>query len=67
MSTIIVIREAPIATWQLNRPEVLTARSAQHMPALVAELEETDGAPEILGHGLPGHEQASAAVAAIPF
>ena len=65
MSTIKVIREAPIATVQLDRPEVLNALSEELMDELVAALEELDGEAEIRCIVLTGSEKAFAAGADI--
>lgn len=65
MSTIKVIREAPIATVQLDRPEVLNALSEELMDELVAALEELDGEAEIRCLVLTGNEKAFAAGADI--
>jgi enoyl-CoA hydratase len=65
VSTIKVIREAPIATVQLDRPEVLNALSEELMDELVARLEELDADPEIRCLVLTGNEKAFAAGADI--
>ena len=65
MSTIIVTREAPIATIQLNRPEVLNALSEELMDELVAALESLDNDTEIRCIVLTGNEKAVAAGADI--
>ena len=65
MSTIKVIREAPIATVQLDRPEVLNALSEELMDELVAALEQLDGEAEIRCLVLTGNEKAFAAGADI--
>jgi len=65
MSTIKVIREAPIATLQLDRPEVLNALSEELMDELVAALETLDNDPEIRCIVLTGNEKAFAAGADI--
>ena len=65
MSTIKVTREAPIATVQLDRPEVLNALSEELMDELVAALEELDGEAEIRCLVLTGNEKAFAAGADI--
>lgn len=65
MSTIKVIREAPIATVQLDRPEVLNALSEELMDELVAALEQLDGDGEIRCIVLTGGEKAFAAGADI--
>lgn len=65
MSTVNVIRETPIATVQLNRPEVLNALSEELMDELVAALEALDAEPEIRCIVLTGNEKAFAAGADI--
>lgn len=65
MSTIKVTREAPIATVQLDRPEVLNALSEELMDELVASLETLDGDAEIRCIVLTGNEKAFAAGADI--
>ena len=65
MSTVTVIREAPIATVQLNRPEVLNALSEELMDELVAALEALDGDAEVRCIVLTGNEKAFAAGADI--
>ena len=65
MSTIIVTREAPIATVQLNRPEALNALSEELMDELVTSLEALDSEPEIRCIILTGNEKAFAAGADI--
>jgi enoyl-CoA hydratase len=65
MSTINVIREAPVATVQLNRPEALNALSEELMDELVASLEQLDDDPEIRCIILTGSEKAFAAGADI--
>jgi enoyl-CoA hydratase len=65
MSTIKVIREAPIATVQLDRPEVLNALSEELMDELVAALEALDNEAEIRCIVLTGNEKAFAAGADI--
>ena len=65
MSTIKVIREAPIATVQLDRPEVLNALSEELMDELVAALEELDADAQIRCLVLTGSEKAFAAGADI--
>jgi len=65
MSTIKVIREAPIATVQLDRPESLNALSEELMDELVASLETLDNEPEIRCIVLTGSEKAFAAGADI--
>jgi enoyl-CoA hydratase len=65
MSTIKIVREAPIATVQLDRPEVLNALSEELMDELVASLEALDGEPDIRCIVLTGNEKAFAAGADI--
>ncbi|HLZ47905.1 MAG TPA: enoyl-CoA hydratase-related protein [Candidatus Limnocylindria bacterium] len=65
MSTIKVIREAPIATVQLDRPEVLNALSEELMDELVAALEELDADAQIRCLVLTGSDKAFAAGADI--
>ena len=65
MSTVNVIREVPIATVQLNRPEVLNALSEELMDALVAALEALDADPAIRCIVLTGSDKAFAAGADI--
>ena len=65
MSTIIVTREAPIATVQLNRPEALNALSEELMDELVAALEELDTEADIRCIVLTGNDKAFAAGADI--
>ena len=65
MSTIIVTREAPIATVQLNRPEVLNALSEELLDELVAALESLDNEADIRCIVLTGNEKAFAAGADI--
>jgi enoyl-CoA hydratase len=65
MSTVNVVREAPIATVQLNRPEVLNALSEELMDELVSSLEQLDNDPEIRCIVLTGSEKAFAAGADI--
>jgi enoyl-CoA hydratase len=65
VSTIKVIREAPIATVQLDRPEVLNALSEELMDELVAALEELDADAQIRCLVLTGSEKAFAAGADI--
>ncbi|MHB8631529.1 MAG: enoyl-CoA hydratase-related protein [Candidatus Limnocylindria bacterium] len=65
MSSIKIIREAPIATVQLDRPEVLNALSEELMDELVAALEGLDSEPEIRCIVLTGNEKAFAAGADI--
>src|SRR5439155_4647398 len=65
MSLIKIAREAPIATVQLDRPEVLNALSEKLMDELVAALEGLDDDPEIRCIVLTGSEKAFAAGADI--
>jgi len=65
VSSIKIIREAPIATVQLDRPEVLNALSEELMDELVASLETLDGEPDIRCIVLTGNEKAFAAGADI--
>ncbi len=65
MSTIIVTREAPIATVQLDRPEALNALSEELMDELVAALESLDTEADIRCIVLTGNEKAFAAGADI--
>jgi enoyl-CoA hydratase len=65
VSTIKVTREAPIATIQLDRPEVLNALSEALMDELVASLEALDNDAEIRCIVLCGNEKAFAAGADI--
>ena len=65
MSTIIVTREAPIATVQLNRPEALNALSEELMDELVAALEKLDNESDIRCIVLTGNDKAFAAGADI--
>ena len=65
MSTIIITREAPIATVQLNRPEALNALSEELMDELVTSLEALDSEPDIRCIILTGNEKAFAAGADI--
>jgi enoyl-CoA hydratase len=65
MSTVNVVREAPIATVQLNRPEVLNALSEELMGELVESLEQLDSEPEIRCIVLTGNDKAFAAGADI--
>ncbi|HEY8860635.1 MAG TPA: enoyl-CoA hydratase-related protein [Candidatus Limnocylindria bacterium] len=59
------MREAPIATVQLDRPEVLNALSEELMDELVAALETLDDEPDIRCIVLTGSEKAFAAGADI--
>ena len=63
--TVIVTREAPIATVALHRPEVLNALSEELMTDLVAALDTLDGDPEIRCIVLTGNDKAFAAGADI--
>jgi len=65
VGTIKVTREAPIATVQLDRPEVLNALSDELMDELVASLEALDNDAEIRCIVLTGNEKAFAAGADI--
>ena len=65
MGTIKVTREAPIATVQLDRPEVLNALSDELMDELVVSLEALDNDAEIRCIVLTGNEKAFAAGADI--
>ena len=65
MSLIKIVREAPIATVQLDRPEVLNALSEELMDELVAALETLDDDAEIRCIVLTGSEKAFAAGADI--
>ena len=65
MSTIKVLREPPIATVQLDRPEVLNALNEELMEELVASLEQLDDDPDIRCIVLTGNEKAFAAGADI--
>jgi len=65
VSTIIVTREAPIATVQLDRPEALNALSEELMDELVAALESLDTEADIRCIVLTGNEKAFAAGADI--
>ena len=65
MGTIKVTREAPIATVQLDRPEVLNALSDELMGELVVSLEALDNDAEIRCIVLTGNEKAFAAGADI--
>jgi len=60
-----VLREPPIATVQLDRPEVLNALNEKLMDELVAALEGLDDDPEIRCIVLTGSEKAFAAGADI--
>ena len=65
MSTIKIIREAPIATVQLDRPEVLNALSEELMDELVVALEALDDEADIRCIVLTGNDKAFAAGADI--
>ena len=65
MSTIKIVREAPIATVQLDRPEVLNALSEELMDELVSSLETLDNEADIRCIVLTGSEKAFAAGADI--
>jgi enoyl-CoA hydratase len=65
VSTVTVLREAPIAVVQLNRPEVLNALSEELMDELVASLETLDDEADIRCIILTGSEKAFAAGADI--
>jgi enoyl-CoA hydratase len=65
VSTVKVIREAPIAVVQLDRPEALNALSEELMDELVASLETLDNEPDIRCIVLTGSEKAFAAGADI--
>ena len=65
MCTIIVTREAPIATVQLNRPEALNALTEELMDELVVALEALDNESDIRCIVLTGSEKAFAAGADI--
>ena len=65
MTTIKIIREAPIATVQLDRPEVLNALSGELMDELVVALDTLDSEAAIRCIVLTGNERAFAAGADI--
>jgi enoyl-CoA hydratase len=65
VNTVKVMRDAPIAVVQLDRPEVLNALSEELMDELVASLETLDGEPDIRCIVLTGSEKAFAAGADI--
>ena len=65
MNTVKVMRDAPIAVVQLDRPEVLNALSEELMDELVASLETLDDEPDIRCIVLTGSEKAFAAGADI--
>ena len=65
MNTVKIMREAPIAVVQLDRPEVLNALSEELMDELVASLETLDDEPDIRCIVLTGSDKAFAAGADI--
>jgi len=65
MSIVNVIREAPIATVQLNRPEAMNALSDELMDALVSTLEQLDDDAETRCIVLTGSDKAFSAGADI--
>ena len=65
MNTVKVMRDAPIAVVQLDRPEALNALSEELMDELVASLETLDGEPDIRCIVLTGSDKAFAAGADI--
>jgi enoyl-CoA hydratase len=65
VSTIKITRDAPIATVQLDRPDVLNALSEELMDELVAALETLDNEADIRCIVLTGNEKAFAAGADI--
>ena len=65
MSTVNILREAPIAVVQLNRPEVLNALSEALMDELVAALEALDDEADIRCIVLTGNDKAFSAGADI--
>lgn len=65
MNTVKVMRDAPIAVVQLDRPEVLNALSEELMDELVASLETLDDEPDIHCIVLTGSDKAFAAGADI--
>ena len=65
MNTVKVMRDAPIAVVQLDRPEVLNALSEELMDELVASLETLDDEPDIRCIVLTGSDKAFAAGADI--
>ncbi|HTJ61594.1 MAG TPA: enoyl-CoA hydratase-related protein [Candidatus Saccharimonadales bacterium] len=65
MNTVKVMREAPIAIVQLDRPEVLNALSEEVMDELVKSLETLDDEPDIRCLVLTGSDKAFAAGADI--
>jgi enoyl-CoA hydratase len=65
VNTVKVMRDAPIAVVQLDRPEVLNALSEEVMDELVTSLETLDDEPDIRCIVLTGSEKAFAAGADI--
>ena len=65
MNNVKVMRDAPIAVVQLDRPEVLNALSEELMDELVASLETLDDEPDIRCIVLTGSDKAFAAGADI--
>jgi enoyl-CoA hydratase len=65
VSTIKITRDAPIATVQLDRPDVLNALSEELMDELVAALEALDNEADVRCIVLTGNEKAFAAGADI--
>jgi enoyl-CoA hydratase len=65
VNTVKVMRDAPIAVVQLDRPEVLNALSEELMDELVASLETLDEEPDIRCIVLTGSDKAFAAGADI--
>jgi len=65
VNTVKVMRDAPIAVVQLDRPEVLNALSEELMDELVASLETLDDEPDIRCIVLTGSDKAFAAGADI--
>jgi enoyl-CoA hydratase len=65
VNTVKVMRDAPIAVVQLDRPEVLNALSEELMDELTSSLETLDGEPDIRCIVLTGSEKAFAAGADI--
>jgi enoyl-CoA hydratase len=65
VSTIKITRDAPIATVQLDRPDVLNALSEELMDELVAALEALDNDADVRCIVLTGNEKAFAAGADI--
>src|SRR5437867_10883122 len=64
-NTVITTREAPIATVQINRPDVLNALNEQVLDELVKAVTELDGDDAIRCIVLTGNERAFAAGADI--